>query len=171
MSKRLILGVIGLLMAGLVLVGCGENASANSASAAKYNRSPDPVPGTTFVTQIAPGDVEAVSGLSALDYSLDYQGRWELKFGEQGRFSAKVNGQLVVEGLYSYSVDQLVFYGGKWSAACADTGDMGRRPYHAPGVYSFDYDGTTLVLNALSEPCQARKLIVSSHPLVLSTAR
>ncbi len=172
MSRKLIIGLLGLVLASLVAAGySGITAAASVRAVPQINRHLEPQPGSIFTTEIDRADIQAAFGPTLAAANNSFQGNWELQLMDHSRYSASLNGQMVVEGLYSNTADRLMFYGGRWSASCADTGDMGRRPYHAPGGYSFDFDGTRLVLNAQSEDCQARKLIVSSKPLVLTTGR
>lgn len=165
-SHTLRIGILGVIVVILVLTLWNTTAAGKYAPEASQPLAQLPL--GTFTMQLSSSDLDPaflseLSGTSADNYL----GGWELKLDEQHKFTASNENGIKIEGLYSNTSEQVMFYGGSWSAACADTGDAGRRPYHAPGTYSFNYDGTNLTLKAGAEDCQARKQIVSAHPLVL----
>jgi hypothetical protein len=158
---------LGLLAVGLAIAIFSATASGHQVITAVSPAAQQPV--GTFTMQMVASDfnpafLDEIGGVSAADY----QGRWELALDGQGHYLATSDNQLLkIEGLYSLTPEQLVFYGGKWSASCANTGDMGRRPYHAPGAYNWSFDGKTLALTTISEDCAARKMVLQSHALTL----
>lgn len=100
-------------------------------------------------------------------------GRWENTFAEAGRHTIIKDGQLVIEGQYAATQNQIAFYKDTGPLGCdSKAGDT--RPFIPPGysqtahsgTYTWAFDGRTLTFAKIADECGGRVLVLTSHPLV-----
>ena len=158
MYKTLI-SLMALFISALLVQACG-NLADNS----------DPAPATalpaqfttgTYTTQITIRDIHPQLAAD-LPAGASYLGKWEFNFGEQGRFSASVGGQVRITGQYRVLSEEMSFTSQDWAAYCPETGGS------QDGIYSRYFDGQALALYPIQESCAIRLLVLSAHPLIFS---
>ena len=84
-------------------------------------------------------------------------GPWEITFGEQGGYSVRRDGLLLIQGEYSVDGDTLRILKETGVAACTD---------QPPAVYSWKLAADSLTLLHVQETCAGRGVILSAKPLV-----
>ena len=113
------------------------------------------LPAGTYGTTITEVDVPAAFPAEAIPLFI---GQWQTTFSEGGRFTIAKDGEVVVEGRYTVTTDQLIFTDEKGPMNCADAGEG------PSGTYQWNLDGKTLPLTLLEDDCLGRVTVLTAHP-------
>ena len=84
-------------------------------------------------------------------------GPWEITFAQEGKYSVRRNGLLLIQGEYSVQGDTLRIFNETGVAAC--TGQP-------PASYHWELTQDSLFLVKALETCPGREIILTTHPLV-----
>ena len=92
------------------------------------------------------------AGLPKATYSMMVDGaQWELKFAEVGKFTYSINQQILVEGTYRVTKDEIQFSEENGPIACRGDVETGR--------YQWKLEGKTLTFTEIQDECVGRESI------------
>jgi hypothetical protein len=161
-AVRFVMVMVFLVIAiGLgITVGRWESTSAATLAA---------FPLGTYTTELTRADIPAAV---PAQFVPNLVGRWETTFAEGGRHTVFKDGQLVIEGRYAATQNQIVLYQDKGPFAC-DIQERDPRPFVPPGatagphsgVYNWTFDGQRLTFTRVFDDCGGRILFFTAHPL------
>ena len=84
-------------------------------------------------------------------------GEFTISFGSDGTTTVRRKEEIVVEGVYSVTKDELVLTDKRGPMACIDAG---------PGKFQWKFDGKALTLKTIEDNCGGRASALTSQPLV-----
>lgn len=84
-------------------------------------------------------------------------GPFTVSFESDGKMSVTRDGEIVVEGVYSVSKDEITLTDKKGSMACLEGG---------PGKFQWKFDGKALTFKTIEDDCGGRASALTSQPLV-----
>ena len=146
--KRQLLRSIKLLSAAL-LIGITlalPNAKADSPK----------LPPGIYATTITESDVPPFFPPEVVEILV---GEWRTEFTEGGTYIVSKDGVIVVVGRYTSNPYRFVMNDLQGVYGCFD------EPGIATGVYRWSLENNELVLVAVNDRCDGRKLVLTSHPL------
>jgi hypothetical protein len=82
-------------------------------------------------------------------------GPWVLAFDAAGHMKVQWNGRQVVEHTVQLKTEHQVYF---------DTTDTGPYACHMPGTYRYSVHGTRLTLSKVSDKCDGRAAVLTTHP-------
>ena len=161
-----------LLLMGLVVSILNLNLAAFSgvspAAQANQPQPPQPVVSSEaaspvqgrYITRISVKDVHPQMQ-GDLPASGEYKGAWEIQLGKDGKYTTNFNGVQIVAGRYSTNSEKITFWSGQWASNCLPANEG------AGSNYYWTSGDKALKLDATSETCAVRWLVLTSHPLTL----
>ena len=84
-------------------------------------------------------------------------GEFTISFGSDGTTMVKRQAEVVVEGVYSVTKDEITITDKRGPMACIDAG---------PGKFQWKFDGKALTLKTIEDNCGGRASALTSQPLV-----
>ena len=84
-------------------------------------------------------------------------GEFTISFGTDGTTTVRRQADIVVEGVYSVTKDEITITDKRGPMACIDAG---------PGKFQWKFDGKTLTLKTIEDKCGGRASALTSQPLV-----
>ena len=84
-------------------------------------------------------------------------GEFTISFGSDGTTSVRRQADVVVEGVYSVTKDEITITDKRGPMACIDAG---------PGKFQWKFDGKALTLKTIEDNCGGRASALTSQPLV-----
>ena len=84
-------------------------------------------------------------------------GEFTISFGTDGTTTVRRQGEIVVEGVYSVTKDEITLNDKRGPMACIDAG---------PGKFQWKFDGKALTLKTIEDNCGGRASALTSQPLV-----
>ncbi len=84
-------------------------------------------------------------------------GEFTISFSSDGTTTVRRQEQVVVEGVYSATKDEITITDKRGPMACIDAG---------PGKFQWKFDGKALTLKTIEDPCGGRASALTSQPLV-----
>lgn len=165
MPKFIYAVMFALVVSSLLLAACGQFSSSDQPNLTTTSQDNGQLSFGNYTTNLSYQDLNQT--LPAYNQIV---GKWNLKLEEKGDFSATLDDQSPIKGVYTVTGHQIAFSGGIWSAQCHinNSGDMYRRVSETPGIYNWEFDGSALTLKVASDDCAARSSVLSAHPWLLS---
>jgi hypothetical protein len=84
-------------------------------------------------------------------------GEFTVNFGSDGTTTVSRQGEVMVEGVYSVTKDEITLTDKRGPMACIDAG---------PGKFQWKFDGKALTLKTIEDNCGGRASALTSQPLV-----
>ena len=84
-------------------------------------------------------------------------GEFTISFGSDGTTTVRRQTDIVVEGVYSVTKDEISITDKRGPMACIDAG---------PGKFQWKFDGKALTLKTIEDNCGGRASALTSQPLV-----
>ena len=81
-------------------------------------------------------------------------GNWELTFGDDNRYSVRTSDEIIAQGDFVVTDDQLTFKDSEGTGAC---------PEPDIGVYKWVFDKETLAFTTVEDACIPRNSILTTH--------
>ncbi len=84
-------------------------------------------------------------------------GTWQIAFQPTGRYSIKLNGTVLISGRDTQTATTIGFGHESGPAACTGA--------EASATYRWSMSGGSLHLTPVREPCEGRRVVLTTHPL------
>jgi len=124
-------------------------------SLAACSSAPSAPPPATYTTTLVEADVPSEFPEDVRDLLL---GTWELALGNDNRYQVSKDGNLMLEGHYASTKDQIALTDEGGPAACLEPGQE-------TGTYKWSVNGQTLTLTPMDDKCGGRSLVLTTHSL------
>jgi len=107
----------------------------------------------TYITSIAESDAPQNASTDLRENAV---GRWRIHL-VGGKLRVTRGGELAAEGTYQVTGTQVTFNDAKGPAACQGQA----------GTYTWERSGSELSFSDASDPCEGRKMVLTSRPLAV----
>lgn len=117
---------------------------------------PKAFPPGTYFTTIEEADIPSSFPTEIVPIVV---GNWELQFTSDGLYTVTKGGQVVVEGTYTSTADQIVMTDQKGQYACTVP------PDEPTATYRLVFQDISMQFSTAEDNCPGRNLALTAHPL------